>query len=324
MRKVLVTSPPMCLAIERYADLFSDAGIHAHSANAGQTLARRELFSLIPDFDGWVIGDDRVDAEVLQAGRAGRLSAAVKWGIGVDNIDFGAAMAAGIPIRNTPDMFGDEIADLAMHYVTGLARETFQIHAGVKTGGWPKPAGISLAGRTAAVVGFGSVGQALVGRLRAAKMKVIVYTRTETRFHLKCDKVQLRRWPSGIDQAEFVILCCPLTDQTRHLLGDDFFATCFAGVRIVNVARGGVIDTNALCRALASRRAHSAALDVFEQEPLPREAPIRRFDQILLGSHNASNTVDAVDRTSQRAIETLVELWASQPSASHASELKNG
>ncbi|GAB5406329.1 MAG: phosphoglycerate dehydrogenase [Aureliella sp.] len=309
MRRVLVTSPPLCLAIDRYNGLLSRLDIEVHPVNAGQTLSRSRLLSLVAEFDGWIIGDDQVDTEVLATGRAGRLRAAVKWGIGVDNIDFDAAKSVGIPIRNTPDMFGDEIADLAMHYVTGLARETYRIHEGVKKGNWPKPAGISLTGRTAAVVGYGSVGRAVVDRLLAARMQVLVYTRTESKFNHTDDTVQLAQWPARIQEAEFVVLCCPLTDQTRHLLGRRFFETCFDGVRIVNVARGGVIDTNILCEALRTGHAHSAALDVFEQEPLPMDAALRDFDQVVLGSHNASNTIDAVDRTSRQAIETLVTLW---------------
>ncbi len=309
MRKVLVTSPPMCLAIERYSDLLSRSGIELRPMNEGQTLPRSQLLSIVADFDGWIVGDDQVDTEVLQAGRVGRLRAAVKWGIGVDNIDFDAARLAGVPIRNTPDMFGDEIADLAMHYLTGLARETFRIHDGVRGGGWPKPAGISLAGRIAAVVGYGSVGRALVDRLSASRMNVVVYTRTESKFVRHAEVAQLAHWPERIQDLEFIVLCCPLTDQTRHLLDRDFFTSCFDGVRIVNVARGGVIDTEALCDALESGRVHSAALDVFEQEPLPEVARIRKFEQVVFGSHNASNTIDAVDRTSRRAIETLLDLW---------------
>lgn len=308
MRRILVTSPPMVRAIERYESLLNNANFVATCPQATQTLPRDELLSIIDTFDGWIVGDDGVDTEVLHRGRSGRLLAAVKWGIGVDNIDFAAAKSAGVSIRNTPDMFGDEIADLAMHYIVGLARETFRVHQGVLAGGWPKPAGLSLAGRMAAVVGYGSVGQTLVDRLVAAKMNVQVYTRTESRFDRPESSVSLVRWPDRIDQAEFVVLCCPLTESTRHMLGEDFFAACSPGVRIVNVARGAVIDTAALCGALHSGVVHSAALDVFEEEPLPKDSNLREFEQVVFGSHNASNTVDAVDRTSRRAIEILAEL----------------
>lgn len=308
MHRILVTSPPMIGAIGRYTEQLSAANFEVTCPQTTQTLPRDELMSMIDTFDGWIVGDDRVDRQLLYRGKAGKLRAAVKWGIGVDNIDFAAAKSASVSIRNTPDMFGDEIADLAMHYVVGLARETFRVHQGVRDGGWPKPAGLSLAGRTAAVVGYGSVGQALVERLVAAKMNVQVYTRTESRFDRSEDNVCLVRWPDKIDRAEFVVLCCPLTDSTRHILGREYFDSCFSGVRIVNVARGAVIDTSSLCGALRRGSVHSAALDVFEQEPLPENSSLREFEQVVFGSHNASNTVDAVDRTSSRAIDLLVDL----------------
>jgi len=311
MRRVLVTSPPMLLALDRFQDLMHQHALEPIYHPELRSFDKPELIQQVRLADGWILGDDEVNEDVLTIAAQTGLRTIVKWGIGVDNIDFAAASRLGVQVRNTPDMFGDEIADLAMHYVTGLARDTFQIHKGVLAGSWPKPAGLSLKGRVAGVVGYGSVGREVVRRLLAARMRVRVYTRTAARFDRSDPDCELLPWPEQIEELDFVILCCPLTPQTRHMIGADFFARCRSGVRLVNVARGGVVDSHALVTALREGKVAGAALDVFEQEPLPANDNLRDFEQVIFGSHNASNTVDAVDRTSHAAIEKLVELMDS-------------
>ena len=154
--------------IDSFSPTFDKHGVAVTAPNVVQTLSIEELIQLLPQHDGWIIGDDPATREVFAAGKAGQLKAAVKWGIGVDNVDFAACKDLGIPITNTPNMFGAEVADIAMGYVIALARETFQIDDGIRQGHWPKPRGISLAGKTVALVGFGDIGKSTARRLLAA------------------------------------------------------------------------------------------------------------------------------------------------------------
>ncbi|CAG0907918.1 unnamed protein product, partial [Cyprideis torosa] len=236
--------------------------------------------------------------------KKGILRAAVKWGIGVDNVDFAACEALGIPITNTPDMFGAEVADIAMGYIIALARETFQIDQGVRAGQWPKPRGISLAGKTAALVGFGDIGQQTAKRMLAADMKVIAYDPFAADAPT-LPTVERSRWPERIEEADFIVVTCSLTDSSRHMVNSNTLSKAKAGVRLVNVGRGPVIDEPALEAALRSNHVYAAALDVFEIEPLPTESYLRQHPRCIFGSHNASNTADAVVRTSKIAIDKL-------------------
>lgn len=279
-------------------------GIDLVAAEVTQTLSEVELFELVPQFDGWIIGDDPATRQVFEAGMTGSLKAAVKWGIGVDNVDFKACEEFGIPVINTPGMFGGEVADIAVGYVISLARQTFEIDRGVRQGDWPKPCGISLAGRTAAVVGYGDIGRNTARRLLAADMAVIAYDPFVEASSLEVG-VSLAPWPERLGEADFVVVNCALTPSSHHLLSDEAFGRMKTGVRIVNVGRGPVINEHALISALASRKVHSAALDVFEQEPLPADSPLRTHPSCIFGSHNASNTVDGVERTSHKAIQLL-------------------
>jgi D-3-phosphoglycerate dehydrogenase len=295
----------MLRAIEAFRPIFAARGIEITTPKVVQVLSEKELIELVPQFDGWIIGDDPATARVFEAAKRGRLKAAVKWGVGVDNVDFTACQRLGIPISNTPGMFGREVADVAMGYVIALARQTFEIDRGVKAGQWTKPAGISLAGKTVALAGFGDIGRNTAKRLLASEMRVIAYDPYFTPAP-GLEPVESAIWPDRIEEADFLVLTCALTRENRHMVGAPVLARAKRGLRIVNVARGPLLDEAALAQALAEGRVHSAALDVFETEPLPAASPLRAFgEKCLFGSHNSSNTVDAVERTSLKAIDLM-------------------
>jgi D-3-phosphoglycerate dehydrogenase / 2-oxoglutarate reductase len=304
--KVLVTCPPMLRLIDEFRPVFEAKNIDIFCPDVVQTLSVEELKSLVPQYDGWIIGDDPANQEVFAFGKAGQLKAAVKWGVGVDNVDFVAAQALGIPIANTPQMFGGEVADVAVGYVIALARQTFIIDRGVRNGKWLKPAGISLSGKQVALVGFGDIGRNTAKRLLAADMQIIAY---DPYFQVApgLESVCSAHWPERLSEADFIVLTCALTADNKHMIGADTLAKVKPGVRIVNVARGPLIDEAALITALNSGQVHSVALDVFEVEPLPPDSPLRQFEQCIFGSHNGSNTVDAVRRASGKAISLLFD-----------------
>jgi len=304
--KLLVTCPPMLGMIDHFKPLFEQHGMEVTAPKVVQILSVEELKELVPEHDGWIIGDDPATREVFAAGKAGRLKAAVKWGIGVDNVDFDACKEFGIPITNTPNMFGGEVADIAMGYVIALARETFQIDAGVRAGGWPKPRGISLAGKTVALVGFGDIGKSAAKRFLAAGMQVVAYDPVAKDVD---ELASVRRdvWPRSIDEADFIVFTCALTSSSYHMLNAKVLQMVKPGVRIVNVGRGPLIEQAALEAALQEGVVYSAALDVFEVEPLPLDSYLRMHPRCVFGAHNASNTIDAVARTSEIAIAKLGE-----------------
>jgi len=303
--KVLVTCPPMLGMIDSFRPIFDRHDVELTAPRVVQALSVGELTRLVPQHDGWIIGDDPATREVFTAGKSGRLKAAVKWGIGVDNVDFDACGELNIPIINTPNMFGNEVADIAMGYVTALARETFEIDREVRAGEWPKPRGISLAGKTVALVGFGDIGTATAKRLLAADMRVIAYDPyASPTAELP---VEMAVWPERIEAADFIVVTCSLTPSSRHMVNASVLGAARPGVRLVNVGRGPVVCEPDLVAALQAGKVYSAALDVFEEEPLPVDSPLRQHPHCVFGSHNASNTADAVERTSHIAIQKLFD-----------------
>lgn len=294
----------MVKSIAHFEEQLKSLGYEYFIPDFDQILPEQKLVELVPKFDGWIIGDDPATKKVFEAGRDGCLKAAVKWGVGTDNVDFKACTDLKIPIKNTPGMFGEEVADLAMCYVTSLARQTHLIHQGILNNEWPKPSGISLRGTKCGLVGFGDIGRNTAKRLIASSVDVIAYDP----YCKKDDSlptVIYEEWPNSLGDLDFLVFTCSLNKMNYHMFDQSALGKCKNGLRVVNVARGPLIDEMALVKGLNSGKIHSAALDVFEVEPLSQNNELRNFKQCIFGSHNGSNTIDAVIRTSYLAIDLI-------------------
>ncbi len=297
----------MLRMIDEFKSAFSERGIELLTPEVVQTLSEEDLMTLLPKVDGWIIGDDPATRRVFEAGKNGLLRAAVKWGVGVDNVDFQACIDLGIPVINTPQMFGEEVGSLAVHYLIGLARETFLIDRGVRNGEWPKPAGISLSGRKVALIGFGDIGRAAARQMLAFCLSVNVYDPFAKPTEEDLLNYSFCAFPERLAEADFVVITCALTAATRHIINKENLAKMKKGVRLVNVSRGNIVSEPALVDALQSGQVHSVALDVFENEPLPAYSALRSFERCIFGTHNGSNTVDAVRRASLVAMKRMFE-----------------
>lgn len=303
--KVLLTCPPMLKQAHLFESRFKEKNIELVIPDFVQTMKEDELIKILPDFDGWIIGDDPATEKVFSAGKSGNLKAAVKWGIGVDNVDFDACKKLGIPITNTPNMFGEEVASVAVGYVLGLARNLFEIDKEVRNGNWPKPTGISLRGKKVTLVGFGDIGKSTARVLHALGMQINVYDPYAGVSVEEKEMYSFHIWPDKIHDTDFIVITCALTPETKHMVNADIFNNLSNNVMIVNVSRGGIIEESALVEALKSGRVISAALDVFENEPLPMNDPLRTFNHCIFGTHNGSNTIEGVIRASNEAIDKL-------------------
>ncbi len=303
--KLLITCPPMIKAIDQFRYLFEEKGIELVIPNFLQTLTEEELLEIVPTVDAWIIGDDQATEKVFTAGKNGKLIAAVKWGVGVDNVDFKACEKLGIPIANTPRMFGNEVADMALAYFTGLIRESYLVDREVRKGNWIKPAGMSVEGKTVALIGLGDIGLATARRLKGFSVQINAYDPFTKLTAAEAGVDKILAFPDGLAEADFVIVTCALTPSSYQMINNDTISKMKDGVIIINVSRGGLIEQNALIEALKSGKVKSAGLDVFEIEPLPMDSPLRNFEQCIFGTHNGSNTKEGVIRASMKAIEIL-------------------
>jgi D-3-phosphoglycerate dehydrogenase / 2-oxoglutarate reductase len=302
--KILVTSRPMQHALPDYADRLSLAGFDLVKPEIGsrQHFRATELLESIDGVVGIIAGDDEYSAEFFE--RAAGLRAIVRWGIGMDSIDSDAARRHGVSIRNTPGVFGHEVADLALGYVLALARGIVTVDAAVRAGDWPSFQGVTLHGQRLGVVGFGAIGREIVRRAQGFGMDVVVSDPFVT---TAPEGVGVVAVDELVATSAFVVLSCPLTPETHHLIDARTLALMREDAFLVNVARGPIVDESALVDALNAGKLSGVALDVFEYEPLDAASPLRAQPRIILGAHNASNTRQGAARASARAVEILLE-----------------
>lgn len=304
--RVLISCPHLQSTIDHYQDFFAKHDVEIELPNVTQQLKESEMLEIIDRFDGAIVGDDEITAKVLEKGR--KLKTVVKWGVGLDAVDLKAAQRLGIHISNTPNAFGNEVADVVMGYIILLARQLHKIDQYVRKGKWTQIRGISLTSKTLGVIGLGNIGKAVVKRAKVCGMSVIGHdvfpvSNSFSRESGLCfvDFDELLR------VSDFIALCCNLTSSNYHMLSHREFDIMKRGVYIINVSRGALIEEAALVKALENDKVAGAALDVFEQEPLPADSPLRLFDKCIFGAHNSSNTQEAIMRVNELAIQNLLD-----------------
>jgi len=297
-------------ADEYRADLEARGFEVAIPAIAGQQLDGDELVAAMQEVAGVIAGDDGFSAEVLA--QLPDLRVISKWGIGLDGIDLAAAAERNIVVTNTPGMFNDEVAEMALGYLISLVRGIVATDRSIRTGGWPNPVGRSLSALRVGVVGLGNIGLEFAKKASLLGMPVVGFDPGETaQSNATATGIAHSDLESVTASSDIVVLTCPLNDATRGLFDAERIASMQPGSYLINVGRGPVVHTSAVAHALDSGHLAGAALDVFDEEPLPENSPLRSSPNCIFGSHNSSNTVEACHRTHRAAIDNLVTNLAS-------------
>ncbi|SHN12484.1 phosphoglycerate dehydrogenase [Roseibium suaedae] len=307
--KILLTCKHLQKRVSDFSGLFEKAGIEAIVPEVkGQQLDADEMLSLIEGIDGIIAGDDIINKKVIDAGKASKLKAIVKWGIGVDGIDLVHARSVGMPVFNTPGCFSEEVADVAYSHLLMLARHTMKMHNIIMDNGWQNISGTTLAGKTVGVVGLGSIGLGVARRAGGFGLDILGYdVRPCDQETLDSIKIRQTDLPELLAKSDIVIICCALTPENAGLFCKDTFDQMKDGVIVINVSRGGLINEPDLCDALESGKVKAAGLDVFAAEPLPADARIRNYaDRCTFSAHSGSNTVEAVNRINAMTVDILL------------------
>ena len=254
------------------------------------------LEEIVDRYDAIVVRSaTKITADVIE--RATNLKVIGRAGVGVDNVDVEAATRRGIVVANAPESTVVSAAEHTIGLLVALARNIPQAHAALKQGRWERKSygGIELAGKTLGVLGFGRIGQQVARRALGLGMRVVAYdpyVAAERFRELGAERVETPEDVYGA--AEFVTLHLPLTEETRRSIDADAFARMRDGVRIVNAARGQLVDEDALLDALRSGKVAGAALDVFSSEPY--SGPLLELDNVVVTPHLAASTDEAQDR----------------------------
>ena len=282
--------------------IFKDRGV---AADVKTGLTKDELLAIIGDYDGLAIRSmTKVDKDVLAAAK--RLKVVARAGIGVDNVDIPAATAAGVIVMNTP--FGNSIttAEHAIAMMFALARELPAADASTQAGKWEKNRfmGVELYGKTLGLIGCGNIGGIVADRALGLKMKAIAFDpflSPERAVELGVEKVELDEL---LARADFITLHTPLTDKTRNILSRENLAKTKKGVRIINCARGGLVDEQALREALDSGQVGGAAFDVFVEEPA-KENVLFGAPNFIATPHLGASTAEAQENVALQVAEQI-------------------
>ena len=303
---VLVSAPYMLPVLDEYKPLFEGNGIEVLAAPVRERLDEKELVPLVHGVHGVICGDDQFTQAVLQA--APKLKVISKWGTGLDSIDLRAAEQLGIRVYNTPDAFTDPVADTVMGYVLLFARQLPWLDRDVRSGNWQKRDAISLRECVLGIVGVGNVGKAVLHRSIAFGMHVLATDIVDVPAQLvEATGLRVTTLEEVLSHSDFVSLNCDLNPTSHHLIGERELGLMKETAYLINTCRGPVVDESALVRALRENWITGAALDVFEQEPLPADSPLLNMDNCLLASHNANSSPSAWRRVHESTIHNLID-----------------
>lgn len=277
-------------------------------------LTPQQLLEIIPHYDALLVrSSTQVTAEVLRAGV--RLRVVGRAGVGVDNIDVDAATQAGVIVVNAPTGNVVAAAEHTIAMLMALARHIPQADAHVRAGLWKRNQfmGVEVRGKTLGAIGLGRVAQEVVRRAQGLGMHVLAYDPYVTAEYAHQRGVELTDLDTLLSRSDFVTLHVPLTPQTRNLINRERLALMQPTARLINVARGGVVDELALVEAIESGRLAGAALDVFEQEPLPADSPLRRCPNIILSPHLGGSTVEAQEKVAEDVALQVLDVLNDRP-----------
>lgn len=311
-KNILVTCPPMIGVKDFFIQEFNKRNWMPIIPKFTQTVEETKLCQLLPKCHGWIIGDDKVTEKILLAGKSGLFKAAVKWGVGTDNINYKLFKRLNIPISNTPNVFGIEVAEVALCYLLGQSRYLFSINEKVKKGIWIKPRGESIKNSTIGIVGFGDIGSNLYKLLKPFSVDVIAWDPLYLNKSVsKYKDVDFQKWPYKLKKCDYIILTCPLNAKTKNIINPGLKDRFKNQVGIINVSRGELIDENFLYKMLKNEDFKFAALEVLKDEPISKKNKLLKLQNIIFGSHNASNSSGAVIQATRKAILKLDNFFKS-------------
>lgn len=279
----------------------------------GRPLTSSELRELLPGCDGYIAGLDVIDRAALQA--CDRLKVIARYGVGVEKVDLEAAREKGIRVTNTPGANSVSVAELTVGLMIAVARQIPTAIARTRAGEWPRLSGVTLEGKTAGLLGLGSIGKQVARRLLAFDCRVIAYDPVPDEDFAHKHDIELLPQEEVVSRADFLSLHLPVVAETRGMVNDSFLARMKPGSYLINTARGELIDEAALLAALKSGHLGGAALDCFGVEPPEKESRLLKLPQVLVTPHMGAHTDGATNAMGWQALRDCLAVLRGEPTA---------
>jgi D-3-phosphoglycerate dehydrogenase len=271
-------------------------------------LPEAELIPLVGEVEAMVVrSETKITRKLIEA--APKLKVVGRAGVGVDNVDVEAATQRGIVVMNTPSGNTISTAELTFSMLMALARKIPQAHMSMKAGEWNRKSfqGTELYNKTLGILGMGRIGTEVARRAIAFGMRVLAYDPYLALSRAKALQVELLELDELYPRCDFITVHMPMSDETNHMINAAAFAKMKKGVRVLNCARGGIIDENDLITAIKGGQCAGAALDVYETEPLPADSPLRQLPQIIMTPHLGASTEEAQENVGIEVAEAITD-----------------
>jgi D-3-phosphoglycerate dehydrogenase len=279
-------------------------------------LKPEEIISIIGEYDALVVrSQTRVSADIIESGK--KLQVIARAGVGIDNVDVEAATRAGIVVVNAPTGNTVSAAEHTIALLLASARNIPQANASLKNCQWKRNefTGTELRGKTLGIIGLGNVGSEVAKRAQSFEMKLLGIDPLVSVEYAKKLQVELVDMPRLLKESDFITLHLPLTAQTRNIIGAKELALCKPTARIINCARGGLIDEKALVKAIEEKKLAGAAIDVFEKEPCTQSI-LFDVDSVIVTPHLGASTTEAQVLAARDVAEQIVDIFRGQPARS--------
>jgi len=301
--KVLIATRSFGSTSRRPFEVLEDAGLETVQADMKQPMTEERLIELLDGVDGAIVGVVPLTAHVFA--HAPQLKIVCMHGVGTDHIDLKAAKSCGVMVANCPGANDQGVADLAFGLMLCMARDLPAADREVRDRTWKAHQGVELWRHTLGLVGLGHVGRAMAKRASGFEMSVLAYDLYVTSQQGAEIGVEMRSLEQVLEQSDFVSLHVPLTTETRNLIGAAELARMQPHAYLINTARGGIVDEEALCAALRCGALAGAALDVYADEP-PFASPLLELSNVVLTPHIGAHTRESIERVGVMAARNVV------------------
>lgn len=306
MKKVLTSVPSTFKAYNQtMKEVLEAAGFEVTQRWDDDGIPKAELVKIIKEFDGMIMGLDKIDEDVIKAGK--KLKVLAKYGVGTDNIDIPAATKAGIVVANTPGGNSTAVAELAIAMMVNVARQVVESCAKLKSGSIEPQVGPELEGKILGIIGLGNIGKKVASRAAAFGMNILVN-----------DLLTFPEWTHGFPvkyvekdeiykTADFITVHTPLTELTRNMIGERELKMMKKTAIVINTARGGIVNEDALDKALSKKWIAGAGFDAYSKEP-PAGFPMLKHGSFTGTTHIGGSTFEAIKRIGEMAADNVIRV----------------
>jgi len=302
---ILSTSPSFGYYAKEPLEYFKDNNCHVRLTPQGETLSEKSLLERMTDVDAVIVGFDKITKAVIDSSK--KLQVIAKHGAGVDNIDVDYAIDKGIEVISAPGTNSDAVADLTLGLFLSLARSIPLADQTVKKGGWPRIVGNSLNNKTVGIIGLGLIGKKVATRLLGFSVKILAYDPVQDEEFALKNGIGYKSLDEVLERSDFISIHVPLNEATRDLIGNRELKLMKKSAVLVNVARGGIIDEEALNQALLESNIGGAALDVFLSEP-PSNSNLIQFENVIATPHMGGYTLEALKEAGMICARGIVDI----------------